>query len=184
GRQYFFYDRFDELDFASIDARAGLAYSLPKLNNLQLRADYLYNRLTDEGSFDAFFTSHALAFGAELPFRIGRAQQVSIGTDVSLNLDSDPDGPGRHDFSAFLGYSVNLTRALTISAVARVIARNYTDSDRTDVSGILAVSATYRFTKWLSANAVTTLVTNDSDQDVFDYDVANAGVALSFGLRF
>ncbi|HEX8280894.1 MAG TPA: hypothetical protein VF551_05930 [Chthoniobacterales bacterium] len=183
GQQVFYYDRFDELDFGSFDVRAGLAYTLPQLRNLVLRADYAYNRLTDD-DYDEFYSSHSLNFGGEIPFRIGRAQQISAGADFSFNLDSDPDGPGRHDYSGFVSYSVSLTRAFSMSAVARLAVRDYVESDRLDVSGIFALSANYRFTRWLSASAISTFATSNSNRDVFDYDVANVGAALALNFRF
>lgn len=184
GQQFFYYDEFEDLDFGSFDARAGLIYTMPRFRNLLLRADYSYNRLTFDDSFDEFFQSHMLSLGAELPFRIGRAQQVSIGADFNFTLDADPDEPGRHDYSAFVGYSVSLTRALSLGAVGRLAVRDYIEGDRTDVSGIFAVSASYRFTKWFSANAISTFATSDSNQDVFDYDVLNIGGALVLVFRF
>lgn len=184
GQQLFYYDEFSELDFGSFDARAGLVYLMPKLRNLLVRADYAYNRLTSDDGFDEFFSNHAIALGAELPFRIGRAQQVSAGADLSFNLAADPDEPGRNDYSAFVGYSVNLTRAMTLSAVGRLAVRDYSEGDRTDVSGIFALSASYRFTKSFSVNAISTLATSESNQDVFDYDVGNIGGALGLGFRF
>ena len=183
GHQQFFYSRFGELDFGSFDARAGLTYQLPQLHNLLLRADYNYNRLTTDG-FDEFFSDHSVVVGAELPFRIGRAQQISVGTTAKVALDTDPEEPGRHEFDGYVGYSVALTRALTATAAARLAVRDYNEGDRTDVSEVLALGATYRFTKWLSASATSTLAWNQSDQDVFEYDVANVGAALAFSYRF
>jgi hypothetical protein len=184
-QQFFYYNEFGELDFASLDVRAGLTYSVPRLHNLLLRGGYDFNRLTSGDHLGAeFFTNHAIELGAEVPFRIGRAQQISVGVDLSFSLAADPDEPARHDYSAFVGYSVNLTRALTLGAVGRLAVRDYVEGDRTDVSGILAVNATYRISQWLSANAISTFATNDSNQDVFDYDVFNIGGALSFTLRF
>ncbi len=183
-QQFFYYDRFDALNFASFDVRAGLNYTLPKFHNLLLRADYDFNRLTSDDLGDEFFTDHSLAFGAELPFRIGRAQQISVGSDFQFSVAAHPQQPSRHDYSGFLGYSLNLTRAMTLSAVGRLAVRDYVEGDRTDVSLILALSANYRFNKWLSANAISTFATNDSNRDVFSYDVANVGASLSLGLRF
>ena len=182
-QQQFYYDRFGEFDFGSFDARLGLAYQLPQFHNLILRGEYNYNRLTSDG-FDEFFSDHSLFASAELPFRIGRAQQVTVGTNAKITLDTDPEEPGRHDVEAYVGYSVALTRALTATAVGRVAVRDYIDSGRTDVSEVLALGATYRFTKWLSASATGTLAWNQSDEDVFEYDVANLGGALSFSYRF
>ena len=183
GQQFFHYDKFSELDFGSFDVRAGLTYILPRLHNLLLRADYGYNRLTSDG-YEEFFSNHSLNFAAELPFRIGRAQQVSIGTDINVSIASSPDEPARHDLSPFVAYSVNVTRDLTMAAVGRLAVREYVEGDRTDVSGIFAVSASYRFNKWLSANAISTFATSDSNQDAFDYDVFNLGLALSVAAKF
>lgn len=184
GQQYFYYDRFSELNFGSFDARAGLSYNLPQFHNLSLHADYVYNRLTSDDSFDEFFSSHSLNFGAEMPFRFGRAQQLSVGAELSFNLASDPDEPGRHDFSFFAAYSANVTRSLSLSAVARLAVRDYTETDRTDVSGVFALSANYRFTKWLSVSASASYAINDSNLDVFDYEVANIGGAVAVTFKF
>lgn len=185
GQQQFYYDKFGEFDFGSFDARAGLTYGVPTLHDLQLHAEYNYNRLTSSDDFDAeFFTNHSLFFSGELPFRIGRAQQIALGTEASFSLHAEPEPPRRHDYDVYLGYAANLTRSLTVNAVARLAVRDYIQNDRSDVSEILALSATYRFTKWLSASATSTLASNQSNQSVFDYEVGNIGAAVAVSLRF
>ena len=182
-QQQFYYSRFGELDFGSFDARAGLTLHLPQFRNLLLRAEYNFNRLTAD-DFDEFFSDHAVFLNAELPFKIGRAQQVSLGTSAELLIDAKPEAPGRDDFDAYVGYSVALTRALTLNAVGRLAIRDYREGDRTDVSEVLALSAVYRFNKWISASATSTLAWNQSNKDVFEYDVANVGGAVGFSYRF
>src|SRR3954454_614348 len=182
-QQMFYYDRFTALNFGSFDAHAGVSYSIPQWHDLIFRGGYSYNRLTDT-DFDEFFSSHSLVGGAELPFRIGRAQQISVGVDTSINLDSEPAPPGRNEYSAFFGYTAQVARNLTFNAVVRLAVRDYTDLDRTDVSEILAVSATYYLRPWLSLNVAATYAHNDSNRDVFDYDVGNGGGALSVNFRF
>ena len=183
GQQFFFYDRFSELNFGSFDARAGLTYVLPQWHNLVLRANYGFNRLTDD-DFDQFFASHTIMLGAEMPFRIGRAQVITIGTELDFLIATDPNPPGRNDFSGYVAYQVNMTRDLTLNAVGRLAVRDYVDVDRTDVSGIFSVGASYRFNKWLSANAGATFATSDSNQDVFDYNVFDVGGAVALVFRF
>ena len=183
-RQEFYYDKFSALNFGSFDFRAGLSLILPKAHNLMLRAEYDYNRLTFTNSFNDFFNNHAIFFSAELPFRFGRAQQLSIGADTNLSLDSSPSGPQRHEFDVYLGYAVSLTRSLTVGAVGRIFIRDYQNLDRSDVSEVLAISANYRITKQFSAGVATTLAWSQSSKSVFDYDVANVGGALSVTFRF
>jgi hypothetical protein len=183
-RQEFYYDKFPALDFGSFDFRAGLFYILPKLHNLMLRAEYGYNRLTFSNSFNDFFSNHSLFLGAELPFRIGRAQQFSLGADTNVSLHADPSPPRRHEFDVYAGYSVRITRALTLGAVGRIFVRDYNNIDRADVSEVLALTANYRITKCFSAGAATTLAWSQSSRSVFDYKVANIGGALSLSFKF
>jgi hypothetical protein len=183
-RQEFYYDKFTALNFGSFDFRAGLTWILPKAHNLMLRAEYDYNRLTFSNSFNDFFSNHSIFLNAELPFRFGRAQQVSIGADTNLSLSASPSAPQRHEFDVYVGYAVSLTRSLTLGAVGRVFIRDYESVDRTDVSEVLALTANYQITKQFSAGAATTFAWSQSSKSVFDYNVANLGGALSLTWRF
>ena len=183
-RQEFYYDKFGALDFGSFDFRAGLFYIMPKVHNLMLRAEYGYNRLTFSNSFNDFFTNHSIFLGAELPFRIGRAQQFSLGADTNISLHAEPSAPRRHEFDIYAGYSVRITRALTLGAVGRIFVRDYNDIDRTDVSEVLSLTANYQITKCFSAGAASTLAWSQSSRSVFDYNVANIGGALSLTFKF
>ena len=182
--QLFYYDRFSSLNFGSFDVEVGLAYTVSQLHNLTLRAGYDYNRLTEKNSFDDFFSNHILTLSAEMPFRINRAQQVSVGVDTNVSLGADPEGPRRHDFDAWIGYSVQLTRALVLGANGRIVVHNYVQTDRTDVTEMVAVNATYSITKYLSATALASFAANQSNHSVFDYEVADAGGSVAFSIRF
>jgi hypothetical protein len=146
--------------------------------------EYDYNRLTADEFDREFYSSHSLALSAELPFRIGRAQQFGIGADTSIVLAAEPEPPRRNDFEVYVGYSANLTRALTLSAVGRLALRDYVQGDRTDISEILALTATYRFNRWLSASATSSFASNQSNHSVFDYNVANFGGGLGVAFHF
>ena len=183
-RQEFYYDKFTALNFGSFDFRAGVTYILPKAHNLMLRGEYDYNRLTFSNSFNDFFENHSLFLSAELPFRIGRAQQISVGVDTNVSLSANPSVPRRDEFDVYVGYAVSLTRSLSVGAVGRVFVRDYRSFSRTDVSEVLALTANYRITKNFSAGVATTLAWSQSDLSVFDYEVANVGGALSFSFKF
>jgi hypothetical protein len=183
-RQEFYYDRFSGLNFGSFDFRAGVSTVLPKAHNLILRAEYDYNRLTYSNSFNSFFDNHSLFFSAELPFRFGRAQQLSIGVDTNVSLGASPSAPQRDEFDFYVGYGVSLTRSLSVGAVGRIYVRDYRSFSRTDVSEVLALTANYRINKYFSAGVATTLASSQSDRSVFDYEVANFGGALSFTFKF
>ena len=183
-RQEFYYDEFPALDFGSSDFRAGLFYILPKLHNLMLRGEYGYNRLTYSNSLNDFFSNHSIFLSAELPFRIGRAQQFSLGMDTNVSLHAEPSPPRRHEFDIYAGYSARVTRSLTLGAVARIYVRDYRSIDRSDVSEVLALTANYRITRYFSAGAASTFAWSQSSKSVFDYNVANIGGALSLSFKF
>ena len=128
-------------NFASFDAIAGLAYYVPKLNNLALRANLDFNRLTGTDDFDGFFSNLALGLNAEMPFRIGRAQQISLGTNANISLYATPQPPRRNDFGLYAGYTVNLSRTFSLNASGNLVVRPYDSGGRTDVSEILSPSA-------------------------------------------
>ena len=183
-QQFFLYDRFSELNFSSFDAIAGVAYYLPQFHNLSLRARYDYNRLTDIDHFDEFFVNHSIILNADLPFRIGRAQQVFAGVALNLSFYANPDPPRRNDYSFYLGYDVALSHSFSIDAAARVAVRDYYAGDRTDVSEILSLSANYRIRDWLTLSALSSFAWNQSNHSVFDYSVANIGGGVALTLKF
>ena len=183
--QVFYYGNHHSFDFGSLDVEAGLNYFLPQFHNLILRGEYDFNRLTfDDRLGDEFFSNHSLIFNAELPFQLSRAQQLSVGVDTNISVGADHQFPRRNDYEGYLGYSANLTPAFTINAIGRVVARDYHQNGRTDVSEILSLSATYRLTNWCSISAISSFAHNDSNQDVFDYNVANVGGVLALSMKF
>jgi len=183
-RQEFYYDKFTGLDFGSFDFRAGLSYILPKAHNLMLHAEYDYNRLTGSNSFNGFFSNHSIFLSAELPFRFGRAQQVSLGADTNVSLGASPSAPQRDEFDVYVGYAASLTRSFSVGAVGRVFVRDYRSISRTDVSEVFALTANYRINKYFSAGAASTIAWSQSSNSVFDYNVANIGGALSLTFKF
>ena len=192
--QLFYYDRFDSFNFGSFDVEAGFRYIVPQWHNLLLRVEYDYNRLTEKNSFAAFFQNHGFIINPEIPFRFGRAQQLTLGAYANISAAAEQSGQPtpnvsaisarRNDYGAYLGYSATLTRSFFVNAVGTIVVRDYWDTDRTDVSEILALTANYRVNKFLTVSAVSTLAANQSNQSVFDYKVANLGGAVALSVKF
>jgi hypothetical protein len=183
-QQFFYYNRFNGLDFASFNADAGLTYFLPQFYNLILHGRYDYNRLTSSDRvFDEFFSNHSFNLGAELPFQFGRAHQLSIGGDIDISLAADRQAPRRNDYDAYVGYSLHVTRSFSLDTAARIVLRDYAN-DRDDVSGIFAASVNYRLTNWWTMSVISSYAISRSNQSVFDYNVGNIGGAISLSLSF
>jgi len=184
-QQFFYYNHYNSFDFGSFDAEAGLTCSLPQFHNLILRGEYDFNRLTSSDRIlDEFYSNHSLIASAELPFRIGRAQQLSLGAGVNISVAADHESPRRNDYGVFLGYSVFLTRSLSLDSAGSVVVRDYYHGGRTDVSEILAVSANYRLTSWWTASVITSFASSQSNHSVFSYNVANLGGAIALSAKF
>ena len=111
--QLFYYDQYDMLNFGAFDAQAGLIYMVPAWHNLIVRGQFIYERLTAKDSFDAFFENYSIFLNLELPFHIGRAQQIFLGVDANISIEADPEPPRRHDYETYLGYSLKVTRDLS-----------------------------------------------------------------------
>jgi len=182
-QQFFEYGEFDEFNFTSFDAIAGLVYYLPQFHNLSLRARYDFNRLTDN-SFNEFFTNHELVFAAELPFQFSRAHHLLLGGNVNISLEADPLRPQRNDYETFLAYAVSFSRSFSVDAAARLAVRDYRLGDRVDLSEMLSVSANYRIADWLAVSAISSFAWNQSNHSVFDYKVANVGGAIAVTMHF
>ena len=149
-----------------------------------MRGEFICDRLTQRNSLAAIFSNYSFFFSAEMPFRIGRAQQISIGTDANISVAGFPGPPRRNDYEVYAGYSVNVTRCFSLDAVGRIILHTYQLTDRGDVSEVLATSANFTFNKYFSASAISTLAANQSNHGVFDYKVANVGGLVSLNVKF
>jgi hypothetical protein len=183
--QMFLYDRFDDFDFNSFDVDVGLSCTVPQLDNLLLRLQYNYNRLSTDQGWDEFFSDHSIIFNAEEPVPLGRAQQLAFGTYVKISLAAEPERPRRDDYEAYVSYTANLTRAFSLNAAARIVVRDYLhQQSRVDMSEIGSLVASYRITRYFTASALGTWAANQSNKHFFDYEVANAGGALSLAIKF
>jgi hypothetical protein len=182
-QQFFEYAQFDEFDFTSFDAIAGLVYYLPQFHNLSLRARYDFNRLTDN-NFDPFFTNHQLVIAAELPFQFSRAHHLLVGGNVNISVEADPLQSQRNDYETFVAYALNLSRSFSVDAAVRVAVHDYRLGDRVDLNEMLSFSANYRIADWLAIGAISSFAWSQSNHSVFDYNVANVGGALTVVVRF
>ena len=182
-QQFFEYAQFDEFDFTSFDAIAGLVYYLPQFHNLSLRARYDFNRLTDN-NFDQFFTNHQLVIAAEMPFQFSRAHHLLVGGNVNISMDADPVNSQRNDYETFVAYALSLSRSFSVDAAVRVAVYDYRLGDRVDLNEMLSFSANYRIADWLAIGAISSFAWSQSNHSVFDYNVANVGGALTVIVRF
>jgi hypothetical protein len=184
-QQFFHYSKYDGFDFASFDAEAGLSYTIPRYHNLTVRGEYDFNRLTHSDDLsDEFYSNHQIIVGAEVPFRFNRASQLAVGSDINWSVGADHQSPRRNDYEAYANYIVSVTRALSLNASGRLVLRQYHQNGRDDLSEIFSLNANYALTPWCTVSAISSFANSDSNQDVFDYSVANVGGALTLAIKF
>ena len=183
-QQYFAYDRFDQLDFGSLNFGLALAYTAHQLDDVIFSAQLGFTRLTRRGVWDnEFFRDGSLDLSAQKLFTLGRAQLVSAGFDIGLNV-SVPHVAEREEFGLSAGYIFQLTRHLSLQTGGRAAYYLYAASGREDFNFSGSAGVTYEFTPWCSVGASISGVVDRSDRQVFDYDVFNTGVSAFFRLKF
>ena len=183
-QQYFAYDRFQELDFGSLNFGLGLTYTAHQLDDIVLSAQLGFTRLTRRGIGDnEFFRDGSLDLSAQKLFTLGRAQLVSVGVDTGLNV-SVPHAAEREEFGLSTGYILQITRHLSLQAGGRAAYFLYASSGRQDFNFAGSAGATYEFAPWASVGASISGVVDRSDRQVFNYDVFNTGASVFFRLKF
>ena len=182
--QYFAYDKFDQLDFGSLNVAVAVAYTAHRLDDVVLSAQLGFTRLTRRGLFDdEFYRNASLALGAQKVFSIGRAQLISLGGDIDLGV-SVPHAAEREEFGLSAGYIVQITRHLSAQTGGRVAYYLYAATERQDFNASGTAGLTYAFTPWCSVGATVSGTVDRSSRAVFNYEVLNSGASAFFRLRF
>ena len=119
-----------------------------------------------------------------MPFQFVQAMQLNLGALANISVSASPQSVRRNDFEVYAGYVVKLSRSFSVDAVGRVIVKDYYKGGRTDINEILALTANYRPNSWLILSAIATFSWNQSNQSVFDYNVADVGGGVAVTVKF
>jgi hypothetical protein len=179
----FRYNEFNQLDFTSVDAGAGLSYHASKLGGLDFFARYNFNELFSAETDDEFFKNHTITLGAQKTVAFSQAHHAFFGASGQIGF-ADPEIAERSELSAFAGYRLQVTRDLEADLLYRYAYFFYSEGDRRDQNQTVSLGVRYRITDWFNAGASTYFGWNQSNQNVFDYHVANGGVGLTLSLQF
>lgn len=182
-QQFFRYDEFSVLDFDSFNVSAQLTYILREFYEVAFFVRYNYNILTQPTLSDEFFNNHTVTFGAQKSFALSRAHYWYTGADAVLSW-ADPSIAGRNEYGFFLGYGAQLTRALNASFFYRFGYFDYEAGGRHDINNSITAALAYTFFEHFTISGSVSSTWNNSNIDVFDYDVVTPGGALQAQLRF
>lgn len=178
----FRYAEFDDLDFDSLNAGAGLTYICRPLWGLAFSVRYNFNRLTDGSQHDEFFKNHTVTVAAQKSFELSKAHYVYAGYS-SLFAWSEPVAPERDEHGIYLGYHASLTRAISADLTYRVALFDYVHG-RDDWNQSVALTVKWDVRRWLSFSATASGGFNRSNQSVFDYNVFTTGVGIFGSISF
>jgi hypothetical protein len=182
--QYFAYERFNQLDFGSLDFALALSYTAHQLDDIVLSVQAGFTRLTHSSVADnEFFRNGGLSMGAQKLFSIGRAQLIGVSGDIDLGL-SVPHVAEREDFGLGTNYVVQLTRHLSIQTGLLAAYYLYADTEREDFNLSGTGGASYAFTPWCTLGVTVSGTLDRSSQELLAYNVFNAGATLLFRLHF
>ncbi len=179
----FRYNEYRPLDFNSVDASAGVSYHTEKLGGIDFFARYGFNELIGAETDDVFFTNHTLLLGVQKTVPFSQAHYAYIGATGQLGF-ADPEQSERSELSGYAGYHLRATRNLEVDLLYRYAYLRYTEGGRADHNQTLSLGLRYRFTDWFFASGSAYTSRNRSNQEVFDYDTATAGVGLTLGFTF
>jgi hypothetical protein len=177
------YDKFDDLNFESLNLGAGLSCNLWFFYGINAGVEFNYNRLTAEGYGDEIFSNRSLTLTLSKTFILSRAHYFYVIGAGELGW-SDPEQAARDELTLLAGYHVRLARDFEVDLFYRLGFFHYTEIDREDVNQGVQLALRYNLTKWLSVNASIGGVFNNSDRPGFDYEVLNTTVGAFVSWKF
>lgn len=180
---FFRYHRFSELDFDSQDMGAGLTYRPVNLWNISFYGRYNYNRLLDAKDENEIFTNHSLTIGAQKTFALSHAHYLYAGYASQFGI-GHPRNAERNEHGAFVGYHVDLARALQGDLFYRIAGFDYAEGGRHDLNQTATGSFQYQLAKWLYLYASATFSINDSNRPLLSYKAFSPGAGLNATFKF
>jgi hypothetical protein len=182
GASIFRYFDTSALDFESLGAGVGLAWTPPNAWGCQLLGRYDFSELLDRHS-NEILQDHEFSVALQKLFVLGRSHALSVGILGSAGI-SDPFVEQRDQIGFALGYHLQITRQLGSDFGYRHSWYFYNDSGRTDLNQVFSLGLRYDITPWASINALISGGLNHSDRTAFDYNVFSSGGGVVFTTRF
>jgi hypothetical protein len=182
-QQFFRYDKFDGLDFDSLNLGAGLTYYWKDLANMASTVRYNYNRLTDGDEGKEFFRNHQLSAGLNKTFAHTRNLFTFVDATAQFSL-SDPYDAQRWEYALTGGVFGRIARHWDAQASYRIALYDYFSEGRDDLNQGINLQTGYHFCPWATVGALTTFTFNNSTQPAFDYEAINTGGGVYLNVKF
>jgi hypothetical protein len=181
-QDWYRYDRFDDLDFETLAATAGLIYLEPRLKNVAFFAQYEFDRFTQD--FDDLTRSHSIRAGAQKQFVFNRRSNLVTSLLGDWDFDNNVDSLKRNEYQAEVAWNYKLLQPLELTLSYRYTLFDYTEVDRSDSLHSLNLCLVYSPNKWLQIYAGANYNFNNSNHAVYDYEAANMGGGVGAKVKF
>lgn len=182
-QSFFRYDRNREFDFESSSANVALSHQARQLGNIVFSLQYGFSRLTSGAADDQLYLGNTIALAAVKVVPVTSAGSVDFNAALGYTF-SDAQDLERAELRFALGYTLQVVRNVTASAVARLELYDYTNEQREDLLEAIALGARWDLNAWLSVSASVSIASNISTEPVFSYETLNSGVTLTAHVRF
>lgn len=183
-QQLYRYDKFDALDFESLDASAGLIYIEPRLASTIFFSQVNYNRITNDDFGEELLNSVSIRAGVQKVFLIDRRNSIQLTVMGDWDIYTDLDRLERHEYIGDMTYRFKIMRDLVFAASYRYTWLDYRQVDRGDSLNIVGGSLTWSPQKWIDIYAISNFSFNDSNIDAFDYNTTTLGGGVGVKIKF
>ncbi len=178
------YDQFNSLDFDLSRADVGVAYKAAALGDASLFLRYTFYRIASAGFGDEVLHNHSASLGIQKIWKVSQGQQLFFGLATEPSLAAVPAIARRDEQSAFGGWSLRLTDKLAAQLSGRIGYHESLATDRADWNYVGLASLTYALTSHARLSASGSLAWNQSNQAVFTYRNAVAGLFVGLNFTF
>lgn len=184
-QHWYFYDKFDVLDYESGEATAGVIVLMPEIWNTLWYANYFYQRITQGIDSTPIYETHNINLGVQKTVLIDRKNSLNLGLLASLVMDSSPSELERNEYTASVGWNYKLKHNMFFSLSYRLLCYDYKDFDgRVDWNNNFGATFVYRPREWMDLAASWNYTLNESNKEAFSYNAQLTGPSLSVRMKF
>lgn len=181
GYRYF---RNSLLDFNSVNLGAGLVKIFPEFFGIGLYAHYEYSYLFSPRGGNEILHEHSIVTGVRKTVQFSRANALFLSAEANFVLGGEPAYALAHDVTFFAAHQVQWARMLKTSLFYQMQILSFWENGRTDLRNNVGLSLTFQPFKWFSIYSLTWLGWNSSNEEEYDFFVANLGGGLGGSITF
>ena len=170
------------LDFESVGAGTGVVWTPPHVWDLSFTTRYDFVELLDHHTH-RILLDHQFSLAIQKFLALGRSHALTFGAIGSIGV-SDPISEQRDQAGFAVAYHLQIARNLGADLGYRHSWYFYNQDGRVDLNQVFSVGLHYNITPWLSVNGYLSGALNDSNREIFEYDVFSGGGGLAVTLRF